>query len=69
MSPYETGTNQQIQVKDPGDVYPVCPHCQAEVREVFQRRIQTLLGKAYIYYCAQCRKVLGVTHRKGFWMG
>ncbi|MDY0296214.1 MAG: hypothetical protein RB296_02755 [Acidobacteriota bacterium] len=69
MSPFETGANHQIQVKDPGDVYPVCPHCDSEVRQVYQRQVKTQFGKSYIFYCSNCRKVLGVTHRKGFWMG
>jgi hypothetical protein len=51
------------------DVLPVCPHCNEVVDQVWYRRIQGILGKRYIYFCARCRKVLGVTHRKGFWMG
>jgi hypothetical protein len=26
-------------------------------------------GKRYIYSCPSCNNVLGVSHRKGFWMG
>ena len=30
---------------------------------------RTLLGKRYLYFCSACHKTLGVTHRKGFFMG
>jgi hypothetical protein len=48
---------------------PVCPHCQHALTEVLARRLRHDLGKAYVHYCPGCRKVLGVSHRKGFWMG
>ena len=51
------------------DVLPVCPHCNNEVQTIWYRQIQSILGKRYIYFCSVCRKVLGLTHRKGFWMG
>jgi hypothetical protein len=28
-----------------------------------------LMGKRFLYFCGGCRKVLGISHRKGFWMG
>ena len=27
------------------------------------------IGKRYVYFCSSCRSVLGISHRKGFWMG
>ena len=51
------------------DETPVCPHCNTSLREVWCRRVAGVFGKRYIYFCPHCRKVLGVTHRKGFWMG
>jgi hypothetical protein len=27
------------------------------------------MGKRFVYFCGTCRKVLGISHRKGFWMG
>jgi uncharacterized protein with PIN domain len=51
------------------DVSPICPHCSAPIREVWYREVSSFLGKRYIYFCPQCRKVLGISHRKGFWMG
>jgi uncharacterized protein with PIN domain len=48
---------------------PICPHCSQEIRTIFMREIKSVLGKRYLYYCSACLKVLGVSHRKGFWMG
>ncbi|MCF7669047.1 MAG: hypothetical protein K9N48_04640 [Verrucomicrobia bacterium] len=48
---------------------PVCPHCNAVLNEVWFRAMKGFLGRRYLYFCPQCKKVLGVTHRKGFWMG
>jgi hypothetical protein len=33
------------------------------------RFLRGFLGRRYLYFCPHCRKVLGVSHRKGFWMG
>jgi len=48
---------------------PLCPHCGQPVRHLLCRRLRSVLGKRYVYFCASCKKVLGVSHRKGFWMG
>jgi len=50
-------------------VTPVCPHCEAPVQEIWFRSLSGFLGRRYVYFCSQCHKVLGVSHRKGFWMG
>ena len=50
-------------------VTPVCPHCEEEIEGIYQQRIDESLGKAYLWFCMKCRKSLGVSHRKGFWMG
>ena len=57
-----------MQAEERNDITPLCPHCEQPVRLQF-RAISGLLGKRYIYFCALCKKVLGVSHRKGFWMG
>ena len=36
---------------------------------IYFREISGFLGKRYVYFCALCKKVLGVSHRKGFFMG
>jgi hypothetical protein len=51
------------------DVIPLCPHCSAQILSVFFRGLTSTLGKRYIYFCPSCHKVLGTSHRKGFWMG
>jgi uncharacterized protein with PIN domain len=48
---------------------PICPHCEKEIRKVSAQKMQSTLGVRYIYFCSQCRKVLGISQRKGFWMG
>lgn len=50
-------------------VVPLCPHCSTELQMVLCRELRGVLGKRYIYFCPTCYKTLGVTHRKGFWMG
>jgi len=51
------------------DIDPLCPHCDRELQSVRMRELKGTLGKRYIYFCPHCRKVLGISHRKGFWMG
>jgi len=58
-----------IDVEEKRDVVPVCAHCKNEVRKIWFQEISGFLGKRYIYFCASCRSVLGVSQRKGFWMG
>ena len=50
-------------------IQPICPHCGNEISSVFVRLLESIFGKRYIYFGGSCKKVLGVTHRKGFWMG
>ena len=58
-----------IQLKQNDSVAPVCPHCDLPVRELWFRELKSTFGCRYVYFCSQCRKVMGVSHRKGFWMG
>ena len=58
-----------LEAKETNTHDPICPHCEKTLREVWFREIRSTFGKKYIYFCSQCRKVLGVTHRKGFFMG
>ena len=58
-----------IQVEERNDVTPLCPHCGESVRSVHYRQLEGFFGRRYVYICAVCQKVLGVSHRKGFWMG
>jgi len=58
-----------IQVEEKNDIVPKCPHCKANLSTVYTQQIFGLFGKRYIYFCPDCKSVLGVSHRKGFWMG
>jgi hypothetical protein len=33
------------------------------------QELSGMMGRRFIYFCCHCHKVLGVSHRKGFWMG
>jgi hypothetical protein len=58
-----------IEVKQKNDITPLCPHCSEPIEEVWFRDLKGTFGRRYVYFCSRCRKVLGVSHRKGFWMG
>jgi hypothetical protein len=58
-----------LSVEEKNDVYPICPHCNIQLMRIWYRILQSTFGKRYIYFCPECRKVLGISHRKGFWMG
>lgn len=51
------------------DIDPRCPHCKETLTQLWFRELRSLLGKRYVYFCPSCRSVLGVSHRKGFFMG
>ena len=58
-----------IDLEIKNDIEPICPHCSAKIDKIWMRELSSILGKRYLYFCPNCRKVLGVSHRKGFWMG
>ena len=58
-----------IELEKREDVPPICPHCEGEIRKLLMQEISNTFGRRYVYYCPVCRKVIGVSHRKGFWMG
>ena len=51
------------------DVTPICPHCSEPAGEIWYQKLEAFLGQRYVYFCGSCNKILGVSHRKGFWMG
>jgi len=51
------------------EVAPVCHHCEEELGVVWFRELKSLAGRRYIYFCPNCRAILGISHRKGFFMG
>lgn len=58
-----------IAVEEMENMEPICPHCEKKINKIFTQRLQTTFGIKFIYFCSYCKKVLGVSHRKGFWMG
>ncbi len=58
-----------IRSEEHEEINPICPHCEQELLKLWFREVETLFGKRYVYFCPHCKKVLGVSHRKGFWMG
>lgn len=64
-----------VVVREDRTLVPLCPHCAAELREILattpgvQGSAAFSFGKRHVYACPSCRKTLGVSHRKGFWMG
>ena len=58
-----------VQLQERNDISPECPHCNQKISALYFQEIMAFLGKRYIYFCSNCRKTLGVSHRKGFWMG
>jgi len=61
--------NPTLQLIERNDVAPVCPHCKVELDTVWYRELSGSFGRRYVYLCPDCRAVLGISHRKGFWMG
>jgi len=61
--------DEMIEIKEQYREGPICPYCEQELRSIYLHRIRSILGKRFIYFCPHCRKVLGLSHRKGFWMG
>ena len=58
-----------IQLRENNETSPICPHCSEPLKEMCFRELRGFLGRRYVYFCAKCHKVLGVSHRKGLFMG
>jgi hypothetical protein len=61
--------NDPIDIAETTGITPVCPHCENEIHRLNARKLKSPFGVRFVYFCEHCRKVLGVSHRKGFWMG
>jgi hypothetical protein len=48
---------------------PICPFCEQPLNRLHARKVKSRFGVRFVYFCGLCKKVLGVSHRKGFWMG
>jgi len=58
-----------IIAQENSETNPVCPQCKQEIQTVHYQTLSGFMGRRYLYFCPRCRSVLGVSHRKGFWMG
>jgi hypothetical protein len=58
-----------ITAEEQNTIEPICPYCKSEIIKVWYRKLSGMLGARYIYFCSNCRSTLGISHRKGFWMG
>jgi hypothetical protein len=62
-------------VEEDPTLVPDCQHCGAALTTIRTRQLsasgsaQARFGKRYAYACPGCNRLLGVSHRKGFWMG
>lgn len=60
---------ESIEIVETSVETPLCPHCEQAIRRLNARKVKSPFGVRFLYFCDHCRKVLGVSHRKGFWMG
>ena len=60
---------KMLELEEKYNVTPICPHCDTSLVKIYFHELRAFLGRRYIYFCSHCHKVLGVSHRKGFWMG
>ena len=58
-----------IPLVERNDIVPICPHCSEKIEELWFQELKSDFGRRYVYFCARCRKIVGASHRKGFWMG
>lgn len=56
-------TTQEVQfdLLDRDDLTPICPHCDAQVHEVYRKATGVAIGqgRATVYFCSKCHRVLG----------
>jgi len=58
-----------IELQEKYDANPIFPHCNSQVKSIRFQELHGIFGKRELYFCSACKKVLGVSHRKGFFMG
>lgn len=60
--------------QDP-DLIPLCPYCERELSQIVATEPKGIgkgtfgIGKRTAYACPSCRKLLGISHRKGVLAG
>jgi hypothetical protein len=58
-----------VEIRETKNQSPVCPHCEKKIGTINAQKIGSIFGVRFVYFCDSCKKVLGVSHRKGFFMG
>ena len=58
-----------VQIRETTDKPAICPHCEKTLGRMNAIKTKSAFGVRFVYSCGHCNKVLGVSHRKGFWMG
>ena len=57
---------RKLPVEERDDFRPLCPYCEGELHSLLARPLtSSFLSRRLVYCCPHCKKVLGVTHRKG----
>ena len=51
----------KLQIVEREDLLPICPHCNAQLAEVYVKTkgLGLFTGKNVVYFCPHCNKVLG----------
>ena len=60
---------EPFEITETSTKVPRCPHCEQDIQRLNARKVKSPFGVRFVDFCDHCRKVLGVSHRKGFWMG
>ena len=58
-----------IEIIETESEIPKCAHCEKEIKQLYAKKVKSTFGVRFIYFCRNCKKTLGLTQRKGFWMG
>jgi hypothetical protein len=55
-----------LPVEERDDFQPLCPHCGKEMQKLLARTLSSsFLSRRLLYCCPNCKKAIGVSHRKG----
>lgn len=56
----------KLRVHERDDLRPICPHCEREIDSLLSNKLDSsFLSARSVYCCPQCKKILGMSHRKG----
>ncbi len=71
----EPRSSASVTITEDPSMVVQCPHCDAELTTILTRHLEVegsataRFGKRFAYACPACSRLLGISHRKGFWMG